>query len=404
MRKHFTVFMVMFCLYTAGFLYAEISEDEKLEMRKTFYDIKNRAHKFQNADRYHPIRTVHASKQVYTLDSYPRKGAFKPEYTMNGHTYTLEHFLQRNYASALLVLKNDKIVYEKYLQNSNEKTRFIAFSVGKSITSTLVGMAVEDGFISSVDDPLTRYLPALIGSAYETVTMKDALQMLSGVAWGEAYDWNDESIPFVRLCRDAIVLHRYRFVEGANSLRRERPVGSKFNYNGMDTALLGWALENATKKRLASHMEERMWQPAGMECDAAWLLDGPPEIGREFSVGSFVATLRDYGRFGLLLLNNGKRNGKQILSKNWIRQATTPDRDPIQYGKLYKDDPLGYGYQWWLLPNGRFQALGVYGQMIYIAPDADVVIVKLSHWPEAWIDALEKECALFFDAVTQYLQ
>jgi len=404
MLKQYSCLVVIVYLLNTGFVLAEFTEEEKLQMRKTFLDPADRANKFQNADKCHPTRTVCASKNICKLDSYPLEHPFVPTYSFNDVTYDLDDFLKRNYTSAFLVLKNSKIVYEKYLQDSNEKTRFFSFSAGKSITSTLVGMAIDDGYISSVDDPLIRYLPALIGSAYETVTIKDALQMLSGISWGETYDWNDESIAFVKLRRDAMILHRYRFVEGANGLRRERPVGTKWNYNGMDTALLGWVLENATKKRLATYMEEKMWQPAGMEYDAAWLLDGPPEIGREFCVGDFMATLRDYGRFGLLLLNNGQANGKQLLSKNWVQEATKPDRDPIQYGKLYPNYPLGYGYQWWLFPNGRFEAQGVYGQMIYVAPDADVVIVKLSHWPEAWVDVLEKECYVFFDAITEYLE
>lgn len=373
------------------------SEEEKLQMRKSFEEPSDRLQKFLTAEQYHPARTIHASREVHRLGPHPLEDSFAPTYSFDGMTYTLNTFHERNYTTAFLVLKDGKIVCEQYLHGSSENTRFLSFSVGKSITSILLGMAIDDGCVKSVHDPLTQYLPSLMGSAYEGVTIKDALQMLSGVSW-------DDSVDFVRVRHDTMIMHRYRFAEAANSLHRGWPVGTKWNYNGMDTALLGWVLENATKKRLTNYMEERMWQPAGMESDAKCLLDGPPEIGREFCMGDFAITLRDYGRFGLLLLNGGHANGKQLLSKEWVRKATTPDRTPIQCGNLEPGYPLGYGYQWWLFPSGRFQAAGAYGQVIYIAPDADVVIVKLSHWPELYKEELEKEYVVFFDAIIKYLE
>jgi CubicO group peptidase (beta-lactamase class C family) len=155
---------------------------------------------------------------------------------------------------------------------------------------------------------------------------------------------------------------------------------------------------------MTQYFEERLWQPAGMEFKASWIIDGPEPIGREMAGGMLAASLRDYGRFGLMMSNGGKLNGKQHVSEEWVQAATTADREAVDYGNLYADYPLGYGYQWWLLPNGHFEAQGVYGQLIYVAPEDDVVIVKLSYWPDAWVDAMEYESYTFFNAVIEALQ
>ena len=177
--------------------------------------------------------------------------------------------------------------------------------------------------------------------------------------------------------------------------------GTRYNYNTLETTLLGWLVENATGRRMTTYMQERLWHPAGMEFDASWILDGPPEVGREMAGGMLAATLRDYGRYGLLMLNEGRAGDRQVVSADWVRKATTADRDAVAYGNLYEGYPLGYGYQWWLFPNGRYEGQGVYGQFVFIAPDADVVIIKLSHWPDAWVDEKEMESYAFFEAVIE---
>ena len=154
---------------------------------------------------------------------------------------------------------------------------------------------------------------------------------------------------------------------------------------------------------MMDYLEERLWRPAGMEFQASWMLDGPESIGREMAGGMLGAALRDYGRYGLMMANGGRSNGRQVVSSEWVNEAVTADREAVDYGNLYEDYPLGYGYQWWLFPNGRFEAQGIYGQMIYVAPADNVVIVKLSYWPEPWVDELEFESYVFFDAVIDAL-
>jgi len=276
--------------------------------------------------------------------------------------------------------------------------------MAKSITSTLVGMAIEDGHIDSVQDPLSRYLPALKCGVYEGVTIRDALQMMAGVLFDQpTYDQKDDSIPFTRVHRESVIEWRYRFVDAANSLPRAGAIGEKWVYSTMNTALLGSLVETAVGERLATYMSRRLWKPAGMEYDAEWYLDGPPEIGREQAGGNFAATLRDWGRFGLLALHQGRANGNQLISSEWFQAATKPDRPPIEYGSIIPGSRLGFGYSWWLLKDVGFMAQGVHGQLLLVDPTTNVVIVKFSTWDTPWDGDLELECYAFFEGVVRSL-
>ena len=367
--------------------------------RRNFTEAENRPVKYQQPDQIFPSRRATASPNVLPLPQAQVPDDFDVRYEWEGREFGIEEFNERTNTNALLILKDGKVVTEIYRNGAKPDTRFISFSTGKSFVSTLVGMAVEDGFIDSVDDPLTKYLPGLIGSAYDGVSIKDALQMSSGVEWDEAaYDFSDMSLPLTRHWEYSMVQHRYRYVEGANELPRAHEPGTRYNYNTLETCLLGWLVENATGKRLTTYMQERLWHPAGMEFDATWMLDGPEEVGREMAGGMLGAALRDFGRYGLLMMNGGKAGDRQLISSDWVREATTPDRPAVEFGNLYEDYPLGYGYQWWLFPDGRFEGQGVYGQFVFVAPEDDVVIIKLSYWPDAWVDELELETYTFFDA------
>lgn len=370
--------------------------------RRDYRDPVDTASKLQRVERVFPVRTVGRSERVQKLRPAPERRSFRPEYEWEGKRYSMAEFNRRTLTSALLILKEDTVVAEMYLQGSRPSTRFLGYSLAKSFTSVLIGMAIEDGFIQDVRDPLTKYLPALTGSVYDGVSIQDALQMLSGVEFMEFedddYDWRDESIPASRVYQAAMVEQKYRYTEGANTLRRKYPPRTRFHYSDMDAALLGAVIENATRLRLATYMQRKLWGPAGMEHDACWALDGPPEIGREVAALSFAATLRDYGRFGLLALRRGNSNGRQLVSEKWFGESTSPQHAATGFGKLYPDYPLAYGYCWWILPNGDFTGQGAFGQFVYVAPQARVVIVKQSHWPKEWVDELEHETYLFFQA------
>ncbi len=327
--------------------------------RRSFFQPEQRADRFQRAEQIFPTRMVHAGQQVWRLPAAERGLPPHFTYRWQGKTYSLNDFNQRTRSNALLILKHGAVVHESYFNGALPSTRFISFSTAKSVTSTLVGIALADGLITSLDDPLTQYLPALTGSAYDGVTIREALQMTSGVQWDEeSYDWSDTTKPLVRNWLGAYVEQRYRLVAGANGLPRANPPGKHFNYSTMEASILGWLVENASHQRLAEFMEENLWRPAGMESDAAWVLDGPPSVGREMAGGGLLATLRDFGRFGLLMARGGMANGHRIVPSEWVRAATRPDSQAVDYGKLYPKYPLGYGYQWWLLPNGAFRGTG----------------------------------------------
>ena len=384
-------------------LYAADSDAEAL--RRDFVMPENRAAKFQRPDSFFPHRIAKPGNNVLQLQRAELDEEFELTYEWEGNTYSIDDFNERTRTNALLILKDGKIVTEMYRNGSTPASRFISWSTGKSFTSTLVGMAIEDGYIDDVNDPLTKYLPSLTGSAYDGVSIRDALQMSSGVEWDEeSYSFSDLTKPLNRGWEYSIVKHQYRFVEGANELPRAYAPGEKYNYNTMETCILGWLVETTTKQRMTHYFEQRLWQPAGMEFEASWIIDGPEEIGREMAGGMLAASLRDYGRYGLLMSNGGSLNGKQHVSEQWVRAATIADREAVDYGNLYEGYPFGYGYQWWLLPNGHFQAEGIYGQFVYVAPDDNVVIVKLSYWPEPWVESMEFEGYAFFNAVIEALK
>ena len=383
-----------------------IAADSPAEaLRRDFVMPDNRAAKFRQPDAYFPHRVAMPGDIVMQLPAAAINGSFDVTYEWEGNTYSIEEFNERTRTNALLILKDGKIVSQIYRNGSVPESRFISWSTGKSFVSTLVGTAIEDGYIDDVNDQLTKYLPSLTGSAYDGVSIRDALQMSSGVAWDEeSYSFSDLSKPLNRGWEYSILKHQYRFVEGANELPRAHPPGEKYNYNTMETCILGWLVETATKQRMMSYLEKRLWQPAGMEFQASWIIDGPEDIGREMAGGMLAAALLDYGRYGLMMSRSGQSNNTQIVSGEWVREATTADRAAVNYGNLYEGYDLGYGYQWWLFPNGRFEAQGIYGQFVYVAPQDDVVIVKLSYWPEPWVDDMEFESYAFFDAVIAALK
>lgn len=396
--------VILLASFAAGTpaVYAADTEDEA--RRRSFVAPENRAEKFRQPDAYFPHRVAMPGESVQALPESPLAANFDVTYEWEGRSYSIDDFNERTRTNALLILRDGKIVKEIYRNGATPASRFISWSTGKSFVSTLVGMAIEDGYIDSVNDQLTKYLPALTGSAYDDVSIRDALQMSSGVGWDEeSYSFSDLSKPLNRGWEYAIIKHQRRFVEGANELPRAHVPGIKYNYNTMETCILGWLVENATKQRMTSYFERRLWQPAGMEFKASWMIDGPGAIGREMAGGMLGAALRDFGRYGLMMAKGGKSNGKQVVSADWVKAATTADREATDYGNLYEGYPMGYGYQWWLFPNGHFEAQGIYGQLVYIAPESDVVIVKLSYWPEPWVEEMEFESYAFFNAVIDAL-
>jgi CubicO group peptidase (beta-lactamase class C family) len=320
-----------------------------------------------------PVREIRSDNPAELAGS-GRALALPETYPWQGETRRSQDLLDETDTSGLLVLLDGEIVHEHYALTGGRDVRWISWSVAKSFVSALVGVAVDEGHIRSIEEPVTTYLPELAGSAYEGVAIRDVLQMSSGASWDEDYGALDSDIT------------RFGFTmaiggsmdEFASTLTREHEPGTYNRYNSIDTQVLGMLLVRATGRSLSSYLEEKIWQPLQMENDAYWLLD---DLGMELALGGLNVTLRDYARFGELYRNEGRFAGRQVVPAAWARASVRADAPHLQPGENPQSEwILGYGYQWWLPGEVRdeFSAIGVYNQFIYVSPQHRVVIAKTS--------------------------
>jgi len=318
-------------------------------------------------------------------------------YEFKGVRHNAADVLEDTDTDGLLVIKNSRIVYERYLNRANATTHFNSYSMAKSVNSIMVGLAIADGHIHSVLDPVVNYIPELRGSGYDGTTIKDLLEMRSGVAWDDNFFAEGTASRKAHVA--AWVEGSARYTDAARNTTRAHPPGSVFNYNTMDAAVVGWLIERAVKMPVSKYLSERLWQPAGMESYGFYVIDGPPGVGREFTGGGFNAVLRDYGRIGLLMLNQGRANGRQILPANYVVESTHPSTDS---DAETKEPHLGYAYFWWPILNSHaYTALGGEGQFIYVDPASKTVVVKMSHGPVGpAAEANEQETLSFFAAAS----
>ncbi len=329
---------------------------------------------FRNIDRLFPTRTVKHGARVYPL---PAASVRLNQLTFQsgGKSWDLVDYLALNRVTGLLVLKDGGVALETYQLGNNEKTRWMSMSMAKSITSTLIGAALKQGLIQSLDDPVTQYVPKLVGSAYEGVSLRNVLMMSSGVRWNETY--TDPHSDRRRLLDIQIAQQPGAAIDFMASLSRAAAAGTVNNYSTGETQIAGEVLHNAISRPLADYLSERIWARFGMEDDATWWLASPQ--GREIAGSGFSARLRDYGRFGLFILNNGLAGGEPILPQDWVAVAGSPKQ-------LAGGQKLDYGYFWWpSLPTpdhpdsqGSFAAIGIFGQFLYVNPQEHLVIVVWS--------------------------
>jgi CubicO group peptidase (beta-lactamase class C family) len=346
---------------------------------------------FRDTDKVFESRPVTRSGPVWGL---PRGTPMAmPSIEFGGETRGYRRFAEDTFTNALLVLRDGKIVFEDYRNKSGPDTHFIAFSMSKTITAMLVGIALEEGKIGSLDDRADKYVPELKGTGYDDVTIRQIMQMRSGVDYQERYDFGDHPSFAGKLHEQAIVLNKMRFAAGALETKRANAPGSTFNYSTLDTMVIGWVLENATGEKLEDFTRRTLWGPLGAESDAFWLADGPPGNGRALNGMGYNAVLRDFGRLGQLMLDGGKRDGRQILPAGWVTQMTTmlPTGGPMP----------GYGLFTWQIDGepGAYSAVGLAGQFIYVSPQTRTVIVKLCYYPPAEPDYVLPETQTFFKAV-----
>jgi CubicO group peptidase (beta-lactamase class C family) len=347
-----------------------LPQDPVIAMRQHWLDADINSYNFRNSAQIFETRPVAKGEQPWPLAA--------------GSTATMpadyDAWARRTFTNALLVIHDGKVVFEDYRNRTVPEDRFISFSMAKTITALLVGLALEDGKIGSIDDPVSQYVPELKGGGYEGVSIRHLLQMRSGVAYEERYDFGANPSLAALIHMNAIVANKERFADRARTVGKATTPGNRFNYATLDTAVLGWVLERATGEKLAPYMSRRLWQPLGAEADGFFIADGPDGVGRELSGMGYNARLRDFGRIGLMLLNKGKANGRQVVPESWVMQATTMVPFDPTAAKPTRD---AYGFQIWKLDTepGAYSAIGLAGQFIYVHPASNTVIVKLSHFP-----------------------
>ncbi|HCP04906.1 MAG TPA: serine hydrolase [Pseudomonas sp.] len=283
----------------------------------------------------------------------------------------IDTYMDAQRAAALIIVHNGKIRLEKYAMDFGPDGRWTSFSVAKSFTSTLVGAAIQDGYIKSIDDMVSDYIPDLKGSAYDNVTIAQLLTMTSGVAWNE--DYADPNSDVARFNSHTAEPGMDVTVSYMRQLQAEAEPGTKWVYKTGETNLIGVLASSATNKPLAEYLSEKIWKPFGMQQDATWLLGS---TGHEISGCCVQAATRDYARFGLFMLGGGIAGGKQVLPEGWITEATHKQVDIGVPGR-------GYGYQWWTLDDGAYMAQGIFGQSIFIDPNRQLVIAANGNWPQA---------------------
>lgn len=302
------------------------------------------------------------------------------QYRHRNLSYSLDDYLERRRITGLLVLRHGEIVAEYYRYGRTPEARFLSFSMAKSVTSMLIGIALDKGLIASLDDPAEKYATALAGSAYGGTTIRQLLRMSSGVKFTENYDGNDD---ISRLSRSTAGSGPRPNQLLKSFEERINPPGDKFSYATAETEVLGRVLTGAAAgKTMTQLTSEWLWQPLGAERDALWRIGVD---GQEQSGGGFAATLRDWGRLGLMLANDGKVGDQQVVPLGYLMEATDVARQPPAFAPGKATPYLGYGYQFWLMPmkTRTFALQGIHGQTVYVQPASGIVMVQTAVYDSA---------------------
>jgi CubicO group peptidase (beta-lactamase class C family) len=299
------------------------------------------------------------------------------QYQNGSRSENLDNLLERTDTRAFLIIKDDRLVYEKYIRSAREDIH-TSFSVAKSFDSALIGAAIADGLINSVDDRVTQYVPEIGGRGLDELTIRNLLRMDTGIR----YRSDDELLaPF---SDDALTYYPPDLRQIAFSVQQgSTPTGAAFHYNNFHPLLEGLIIERATGMPVATYLQERIWKPMGAEFPASWSIDSEGS-GFEKMESGINARAVDYARFGLLYLHQGNWNDRQILPSAWVTESTTPDpsdQRPYEVFPQWKETGGYYGYHWWGMKNADgsydYMAQGNLGQIIYISPSKNVVVVRL---------------------------
>jgi CubicO group peptidase (beta-lactamase class C family) len=336
-----------------------------------------------------PVRPLIYSK--HTLPDFP--------IVSNGASYDIYDYVSRNRVAGLLVMKDDEVLLEHYDLGIEASTRWLSMSMAKSFSTTLIGAAIQDGYIKSVDDPLVNYLPEFSGTAYEGVSVKTLMQMTSGVRWSD--DQTDAQSERRKLLELQVAQQPGAIMRYMAERPRAATPGTQWTYSTGDTHVVGALVKAATGKWLSDYLSEKIWSRLGMEADGAWWLEAPG--GLEVAGSGMFATLRDYARFGRFILDDGVIDGERVLPEGWMRAAGAP--------REINGQRVDYGYMWWIVPgadgsldDGAFTARGIFGQLMYINPKHRVICAVLSarSKPPTMVNPAVADNA-FFNAVVKAL-
>ena len=353
-----------------------------------FWTDSQRDKAFRMMDTLVPSNTIAAGDNPKILEM----GTALPDsFEVAGKPLSVNDYMDQQRLAGMVILQDGKIRKEEYRRDFDKDGRWTSFSVAKSLVSTLVGAAIKDGFIKSIEDPLTTYIPELEGSGYDGVTVRQLLTMTSGVKWNE--DYADPK-------SDVALFNNTKPVDGMDpiivymkTLKNEATPGTRWQYNTGETNLIGVLVAKATGKTLSEYLSEKVWKPYGMGQDAEWLLN---EGGKEIGGCCISATVRDYALFGQFAMNGGKIGERSVVPDGWFEKAGTKQAD-------IGIDGRGYGYQWWTFDDGSFAGQGIFGQGIFIDPAQKLVIATNGNWPAASPDEQKNQRIAFFEAVKKYV-
>ena len=336
------------------------------------YDENRIVYNFLNMDMVFPSIGIEASRDPHV---FPKKQFKLPEfYEFDGKKHNLSEALEYFKSDGMVVLHNGHLVYENYWLGNSKDSKHISWSVAKSFLSALIGIAHDDGLIPDLNDPITKYLKDFVGTGYENIAIKDILQMSSGVNFNEDYaDYNSDINRFGRAIAQGTSMREF-----AKTLKNGKKSGTYNHYVSIDTQMLAMLLQEVTGMSVTQNLQEKIWNKVGMENDAYYMID---DTGMEVALGGLNASVRDYAKFGLLYLNQGRWNGEQIVPKSWVKASHDADAPHLLPGENeLSSNSWGYGYQWWIpgFPNTDYLAAGIYNQYIYIDPTTNVVIAKTS--------------------------
>jgi CubicO group peptidase (beta-lactamase class C family) len=327
---------------------------------------------FRQMSTIYPVRVIRRAPSPSSLPRGP--GIELPNaFEFGGRSLDTARFLQEMETTGLIVIRDGRIEFENYWLGNDASTQAIGWSVSKSFVSALIGIAVGEGVIATIEAPVTKYAPELAGGAYDGVRLKDVLQMSSGARWNEDYsDPNSDIAAYGRVMNGGGSLDAF-----AGACVREREPGTFNRYNSTDTHVLGMVLRRATGASLAEYLRDKLWAPLGMEADGFWMVDA---TGAEMAGVGLNAVLRDYARLGCCYLNEGAWNGAQVVPRAWVEASVTPDAPHLRPGpRAGAVLPMGYGYQWWVPDDsGAYSAIGVYNQFVWVDPATRTVIAKTS--------------------------